>query len=155
VRLTPPHGPQWVHEIKHDGYRLIVCLLLLASTTVQAADNLGTFECSGRVEIRKGSSGKVEHKQLLDNRGVVFNFTTGRVLGLWSDPVKIVGWDEQSIKFEGSYKDEYRDQTVSGELDRVTGSLTMVEHWRNPKEEGSLLDIFTYTMDCRPARRML
>jgi bifunctional non-homologous end joining protein LigD len=21
----PPKGPQWVHEIKHDGYRLIVC----------------------------------------------------------------------------------------------------------------------------------
>jgi len=22
---TPPIGPDWVHEIKHDGYRLIVC----------------------------------------------------------------------------------------------------------------------------------
>jgi len=21
----PPAGPQWIHEIKHDGYRLIVC----------------------------------------------------------------------------------------------------------------------------------
>jgi len=21
----PPVGPQWIHEIKHDGYRLIVC----------------------------------------------------------------------------------------------------------------------------------
>jgi hypothetical protein len=21
----PPIGPQWIHEIKHDGYRLIVC----------------------------------------------------------------------------------------------------------------------------------
>src|SRR5450756_598277 len=21
---TPPEGPQWIHEIKHDGYRLIV-----------------------------------------------------------------------------------------------------------------------------------
>jgi bifunctional non-homologous end joining protein LigD len=21
----PPSGPLWVHEIKHDGYRLIVC----------------------------------------------------------------------------------------------------------------------------------
>jgi bifunctional non-homologous end joining protein LigD len=21
----PPSGPQWVHEIKHDGYRLMVC----------------------------------------------------------------------------------------------------------------------------------
>ena len=23
-RPTPPRGPDWVHEIKHDGYRLIV-----------------------------------------------------------------------------------------------------------------------------------
>ena len=22
--LKPPIGPQWIHEIKHDGYRLIV-----------------------------------------------------------------------------------------------------------------------------------
>jgi ATP-dependent DNA ligase len=22
---APPAGPQWIHEIKHDGYRLIVC----------------------------------------------------------------------------------------------------------------------------------
>jgi bifunctional non-homologous end joining protein LigD len=22
--LKPPSGPDWVHEIKHDGYRLIV-----------------------------------------------------------------------------------------------------------------------------------
>jgi bifunctional non-homologous end joining protein LigD len=22
---TPPVGPQWIHEIKHDGYRLIAC----------------------------------------------------------------------------------------------------------------------------------
>jgi bifunctional non-homologous end joining protein LigD len=21
----PPSGPDWVHEVKHDGYRLIVC----------------------------------------------------------------------------------------------------------------------------------
>jgi bifunctional non-homologous end joining protein LigD len=25
VAHKPPAGPQWVHEIKHDGYRLIVC----------------------------------------------------------------------------------------------------------------------------------
>jgi bifunctional non-homologous end joining protein LigD len=24
VRATAPHGREWVHEIKHDGYRLIV-----------------------------------------------------------------------------------------------------------------------------------
>jgi hypothetical protein len=24
-RTVPPSGPEWVHEIKHDGYRLIVC----------------------------------------------------------------------------------------------------------------------------------
>ena len=24
LALTPPSGPNWVHEIKHDGYRLIV-----------------------------------------------------------------------------------------------------------------------------------
>jgi bifunctional non-homologous end joining protein LigD len=24
VRARPPSGPEWVHEIKHDGYRLIV-----------------------------------------------------------------------------------------------------------------------------------
>src|SRR3954453_19104714 len=24
VGKVPPRGPQWVHEIKHDGYRLIV-----------------------------------------------------------------------------------------------------------------------------------
>jgi ATP-dependent DNA ligase len=23
-RDRPPTGPQWVHEIKHDGYRMIV-----------------------------------------------------------------------------------------------------------------------------------
>jgi ATP-dependent DNA ligase len=23
LALLPPTGPQWVHEIKHDGYRLI------------------------------------------------------------------------------------------------------------------------------------
>jgi ATP-dependent DNA ligase len=23
-RVTPPAGPDWVHEIKHDGYRLLV-----------------------------------------------------------------------------------------------------------------------------------
>jgi bifunctional non-homologous end joining protein LigD len=23
VDLKPPVGPQWIHEIKHDGYRLI------------------------------------------------------------------------------------------------------------------------------------
>ena len=21
----PPNGPQWLHEIKHDGYRIIAC----------------------------------------------------------------------------------------------------------------------------------
>jgi hypothetical protein len=24
LAATPPSGPDWVHEIKHDGYRLIV-----------------------------------------------------------------------------------------------------------------------------------
>ena len=24
VSKVPPRGPQWIHEIKHDGYRLIV-----------------------------------------------------------------------------------------------------------------------------------
>jgi bifunctional non-homologous end joining protein LigD len=23
-RATPPAGPDWVHEVKHDGYRMIV-----------------------------------------------------------------------------------------------------------------------------------
>ena len=25
LAAKPPVGPQWIHEIKHDGYRLIVC----------------------------------------------------------------------------------------------------------------------------------
>jgi ATP-dependent DNA ligase len=25
LAAKPPSGPDWVHEIKHDGYRLIVC----------------------------------------------------------------------------------------------------------------------------------
>jgi hypothetical protein len=25
LATKPPVGPQWIHEIKHDGYRLIVC----------------------------------------------------------------------------------------------------------------------------------
>jgi bifunctional non-homologous end joining protein LigD len=25
LRLKPPAGTDWVHEIKHDGYRMIVC----------------------------------------------------------------------------------------------------------------------------------
>jgi ATP-dependent DNA ligase len=25
LRLKPPSGSDWVHEIKHDGYRMIVC----------------------------------------------------------------------------------------------------------------------------------
>jgi bifunctional non-homologous end joining protein LigD len=25
VTHKPPAGPQWIHEIKHDGFRLIVC----------------------------------------------------------------------------------------------------------------------------------
>src|SRR6516162_7716706 len=25
MAAKPPVGPQWIHEIKHDGYRLIVC----------------------------------------------------------------------------------------------------------------------------------
>jgi len=24
VRSKPPSGPEWIHEIKHDGYRMIV-----------------------------------------------------------------------------------------------------------------------------------
>jgi hypothetical protein len=25
LAAKPPSGPGWVHELKHDGYRLIVC----------------------------------------------------------------------------------------------------------------------------------
>jgi bifunctional non-homologous end joining protein LigD len=28
---APPSGPDWLHEIKHDGFRLLACLLLHAS----------------------------------------------------------------------------------------------------------------------------
>jgi ATP-dependent DNA ligase len=28
---APPAGPDWLHEIKHDGFRLLACLLLHAS----------------------------------------------------------------------------------------------------------------------------
>ena len=25
LATTPPSGPEWIHEIKHDGYRLMIC----------------------------------------------------------------------------------------------------------------------------------
>jgi ATP-dependent DNA ligase len=32
----PPAGPQWVHEIKHDGYRLLVRRELIAFALIRS-----------------------------------------------------------------------------------------------------------------------
>jgi ATP-dependent DNA ligase len=46
---SPPCGPQWVHEIKHDGYRMMARrdaagIRLLTRNGYERADRLGTLE---------------------------------------------------------------------------------------------------------------
>jgi bifunctional non-homologous end joining protein LigD len=70
-RPHPPSGPEWLHEIKVDGYR---CQLLIENGTIKVMSRRG-FDWSARqfAPIAKGAAFLKEHDCIIDGEAVVLN----------------------------------------------------------------------------------
>jgi len=73
--VKPPVGPDWVHEIKHDGYRLQV---RRAGTAVRLFTRRG-FDWSGRYPAISAAAAKLSADSFtLDGEAVVAGRTVSR-----------------------------------------------------------------------------
>jgi bifunctional non-homologous end joining protein LigD len=64
----PPSGPDWVHEIKHDGYRLIV---RLDGPTVRLYTR-NAYDCTGRLPAIAAAAQRIKAKSFtIDGEAVV------------------------------------------------------------------------------------
>ena len=75
VASRPPSGADWVHEIKHDGYRLIVC-------RDGAAVRLYTrsaYDCTARLPAIAAAAERIKAKSFtIDGEAVVLGLTACR-----------------------------------------------------------------------------
>ena len=68
LALTPPSGPNWVHEIKHDGYRLIV---RRDGASVRLFTR-NAFEWTARLPAIAGAAARIKAKSFtIDGEAVV------------------------------------------------------------------------------------
>jgi hypothetical protein len=135
--------------LRTSSYVIAISAMVVAlSTTVQAADETLTLACSGTVtDISQPVDGRPEPI----SKGIIVNFTTRTVMGLVF-PLKMTGFDELTVFFEGSNDTESTVWKVSGSMDRVTGDMKAASMKMN-RQTFISLDL-VYSLKCRPAQRM-
>jgi bifunctional non-homologous end joining protein LigD len=65
----PPHGSEWIHEVKHDGYRT---LLIIERGKARAYTRNG-FDWSDRYPGIVSGAGKLRRTTILDGEVIVQN----------------------------------------------------------------------------------
>ena len=123
---------------------------MVAGSTAQAADTTLTLACKGTLISKWGSGPKSSE---VVNISIIVDLQKGTVIGLEPEvPLTIMSVTETMIDFygsEGSRDNKRLAWSMSGTLDRITGSLVASSsRYEDPK------NTLSYELKCTPAQRM-
>jgi hypothetical protein len=119
-------------------------MVAFLSTTVLAADTTLTLACKGHGDSEDFLARRGYVSEVI-NIGIIVDFQKKTIVGLEPTvPLTIDGLTETTISFAGAEA----EWSMSGTLDRVTGSLVAASVRSNPNL------IFLFDLQCRPTQRM-
>jgi hypothetical protein len=125
---------------------LLLCLILIAAQSAQAETALLPFSCRGEITATIGQASRTEK----DNLSLIVNVNK-KTVSFDGDTFPITAVDEAYIQFNGIDKNAGISSEVHGQLDRITGALTVM---RFLKTLATTEELYNYTMQCKPAKRL-
>jgi hypothetical protein len=123
------------------------------STMAQAQPGTLTLACKGTT-----TTSLPDTKPEPLTMGIIVNFATRTVQGfghpgLLDYPVKITGANDVTVAFSGSHDDGTSISSISGTIDRVTGTVEATSALISRKTHEIQMST-TYDLQCRPTQRM-